>query len=638
MKKLAIILLLAGVIFSACDYLDIVPDERITSEHTYQNPNTAKGYLYSCYSKMPDPRVNETIDRYSAAEIMNAVEGGSWTTFPRGYYSASSPQLTGQYYDNIWEGIHQCYQFLDVVDLTPDIEPTDLQYFKAEATLLIAYYHFLSFRAYGPSLIMRHNYDALTPIDELPERSSVDEVVQFVDEKITEAEEIGLAEVHTGNDYGRFTKYVAKALRAKLHLYAASPLYNGNSEYFSDFKSPIDGRFLVSQNFEIEKWKTAERVTRAAIGDLETAGFRLYTAMDAGAPTQDKPGPVNSDQRAVRYTFMDNTTGENPEMIMVDTRKEGTYCIQNQSTPKQKASNGYKNSWGVLAPTLQTVEMFYTKNGLPIDEDKDFDFDGRYQIVDMPNNYDGNNYFNTSNGKTLKLHLNREPRFFAWITFHNGNFEIAKYNGKATSSNATKKAIVVQFRKNDPNGWEEGQTGNFNGTGYLNKKWVHPAFQNGPVHYPCPVIRMTEMYLNLAEILIELDYAENTTSRLDEAKSLIDKIRTRAGILTVDEAWKKAKHPEKANTSEGLREIVRRERQIEFYLENQRFWDLRRWKDAGILGEKMWAMNIKGDTNETFFVPTELQNIRTFKQAQYLMPIPMVEINKVPHMVQNPGY
>ena len=252
----------------------------------------------------------------------------------------------------------------------------------------------------------------------------------------------------------------------------------------------------------------------------------------------------------------------------------------------------------------------------------------------MPVNYDGNNYFAQSNGRTLNLHLNREPRFFAWIAFHNGNYEIMKYNGKVVNTNNAKKAIVVKFRKNDANGWEDGQTG----TGYLNKKFVHPAFQNGPVHYPYPVIRMAEMYLNLAEILIELDALENTTGRLEEAKGLIDKIRVRAGIPTIDEAWKKANHPEKANTAEGLREIVRRERQIEFYLENQRFWDLRRWKDAGILGEKVWGMNIEGDTDETFFVPTELQNIRTFKQAQYLMPIPMTETNKVPHIVQNPGY
>ena len=43
---------------------------------------------------------------------------------------------------------------------------------------------------------------------------------------------------------------------------------------------------------------------------------------------------MNKAQRAVRYTFMDNVGGTNPEVIMVDTRKEGTYALQNQSTPK----------------------------------------------------------------------------------------------------------------------------------------------------------------------------------------------------------------------------------------------------------------------------------------------------------------
>ena len=52
-----------------------------------------------------------------------------------------------------------------------------------------------------------------------------------------------------------------------------------------------------------------------------------------------------------------------------------------------------------------------------------------------------------------------------------------KYNGKVVNTNNAKKAIVVKFRKNDANGWEDGQTGNYTGTGYLNKKFVHPAFQ-----------------------------------------------------------------------------------------------------------------------------------------------------------------
>lgn len=74
--------------------------------------------------------------------------------------------------------------------------------------------------------------------------------------------------------------------------------------------------------------------------------------------------------------------------------------------------------------------------------------------------------------------------------------------------------------------------------------------------------------------------------------------------LQLMSAWKKAEHPEKANTQDGLREIVRRERQIEFYLENHRFWDLRRWKQAEILGEKVKGLNIYGKTEEDFF-PSE---------------------------------
>ena len=52
---------------------------------------------------------------------------------------------------------------------------------------------------------------------------------------------------------------------------------------------------------------------------------------------------------------------------------------------------------------------------------------------------------------------------------------------------------------------------------------------------------MAEMYLNLAEILIELDALENTTGRLEEAKGLIDKIVFVQVVPTIDEAWKKAK-------------------------------------------------------------------------------------------------
>lgn len=639
MNRSFIILLMAGCSLTACNYLDIVPDERPSEYNTYQNPAAAKSYLYSCYAKTYNARSGLSLDKFTAAEISPCIDAGLWEGFAKGTYSPSSPELAGSHYIDIWNGVHRCYEFLNIVDKTPGINPVDLQQYKAEATLLIAYYHWLSFRAFGPSVIIDKYLSPFAPISDLPERSSVDEVVAFIDNKITEAESIGLAERHDGDNYGRFTKAVAEALRAKVYLYAASPLFNGNSEFYADFKSPIDGRHLISQTFDIEKWKKAEAVTRSAIQYLESLGYRLYTCDDAGSPSAEKPGPVDKYQRAVRYCTMDNVGGTNPEAIMVDTRPEGWYDIQNQSGPYQRDPNGCKNSWNCIAPVLQMVEMFYTNNGLPIDEDVEFDYEGRYNIVDMPVNFDNNNYFSESNGRTMKLHLNREPRFFAWIGFHNGNYEIARYNGNVTSTDPTKKAIKVQFRFGDPNGKYPNQTIEYSITGYLNKKFFHPAYETGPVHYPYSVMRMAELYLNLAEILIELDLNEGGTGRLAEAKSLIDKIRERAGVPKIDKAWLKAKHPDKANTAEGLREIVRRERQIEFYLENQRFWDLRRWKIADdILNVKHKGMNIDGDTDENFFKVTEVPFARTFNKAQYLMPVPMDETNKVPQVIQNPYY
>lgn len=622
-------------LLSGCNYLDIVPDERNTPEDMYQNPEAARQYLYACYSKIPKSRTPEHLDKYSAGEVCFAMEKNEFQTFPRGYYSPISLSITQNYYNNIWQGIRCCYEFLQVIDLVPDMVEEDLIHYKAEATFLIAYYHFLLLRAYGPVPVIREALDPNADADSYPERSSIDEVVEFIDEKIAEALP-GLATSFSGQEYGRFTRYAALALQARMHLYIASPLFNGNSQYYADFKSKLDGRHLISQTESREKWETAEELTRKAIIELKDAGYRLYNSNDAGAINAAKPALPNTAQRTVRYTILDNKEGTNPELIMVDTRAETQYEIQNQSCPRQN-EKGHKNAYNSCAPTLQIVELFYTKNGLPIEEDTEFDYPNRYNIVTMPNNYDGNSYGDPK-GKTLKLHLDREPRFYAWIGFHNGYFEIAKYNGSNTGGNKNdKKAIQLKMLSGQAQGMQANNDANYSSTGYLNKKFFHPAFQNGlnaDTKYAYPIIRMTELYLNYAEILIELGGEDN----LNTAKEYIDEVRTRAGIPTIDEAWKKAKNPAKANTQEGLREIVRHERQIEFYLENQRFWDLRRWKQAEILGEKVKGLNIYGKTEEEFFHIEELKVIRSFKQAQYLMPIPQTEINKCPQWVQNPGY
>lgn len=615
---------------TSCNYLDVVPDEVVKEEDTYETPDLVRDYLYSCYSFLPTNRQisNNAYWMMCGAET-SFYRKEMFSTFNEGTYGPSSLHMTVDTWSPIWEGIRQCYMFLDILDKAKGLVPIDKQHYRGEANFLIAYYHFLSLRSYGPTLIIDKLYDPKLNVEEFPERSSYDEVVDFINRKLDEAFP-DLAPTFSGKDFGRATQTAVYALKSRLYLYAASPLFNGNSEMYADFKSKIDGRHLISQEYSEEKWRKSAEVTLNAITELEKQGYRLYGDEDAGRPDDNRPSLSNPAQRRIRYSVMD-FSNPNPEVIWADTREEGYYDIQNRSIPRQYVDIVYDGSGGI-APTLQMVEYFYTKNGLPIDKDKTFDYDGRFDIVELPVNYDGNNYSDVSNGTSIKLHLDREPRFYANIGFHHGFFEITQYDGELTNEDPSKRVIIEELRNSDRHG-KRDQDLYYSVTGYHNKKFVHPAYEDGYVDYPLPLFRMAEMYLNYAEALVELN-------ELDLAKKYLNKVRIRAGIPEVDDAWDNySTQPGYQNTKEGLREIVRQERLLEFYLEGLKFFDIRRWKIAEKwLGVPDLGLNVAADDDENFFQIREIPLARNFHKGQYLMPIPMDETNKVPQLVQNPYY
>ena len=571
---------------SACNYLDIVPDEVVKEEDSYETPDLVRNYLYSCYSFLPTNRAisNNAYWMMCGAET-SFYRKEMFSTFNEGTYGPSSLHMTSDTWSPIWEGIRQCYMFLDILDKAKNLVPTDKQHYRGEANFLIAYYHFLSLRSYGPTCIIDKLYDPKLDVEEFPERSSYDEVVEFINRKLDEAFP-DLATTYSGKDFGRATQVAVYALKSRLYLYAAS--------------------------------------------ELEKLNFRLYDDNDAGTPDDNRPGLSNPAQRRIRYSVID-FSNPSPEVIWADTRKEGYYDIQNRSIPRQYIDIVYDGSGGI-APTLQMVESFYTKNGLPMDKDKTYDYDGRFNIVELPVNYDGNNYSNVSNGTSIKMHLDREPRFYANIGFHHGFYEITQYDGEITSDDPAKRVIVEELRNNDRHG-KRNQDLYYSVTGYHNKKLVHPSYEAGVVHYPLPLFRMAEMYLNYAEALVEI-------GELDKAKDYIDKVRVRAGIPKVDEAWDNfSTNPGYQDTKEGLREIVRQERSLEFYLEGQKFFDIRRWKIAEkYLGIPDLGLNVAANDDAGFFQVREIPLIRNFHKGQYLMPIPMKETNKMPQLVQNPYY
>lgn len=611
MKKIIYVLSVLTLIFttnSCTKFLDIVPDERPTEEDAFVDEFAAERFLYSCYSYLPAVRVGQTsLDFMTTDEVVTSFEHETFAQFPKGTFTASNPVIS--YWADLYKGIRQTNLLLANIDKVPGLAKDVKNDYIAQANFLIGYYHFLLARMYGPIIIVEEVEDVNQPAEQYKSRNTYDETVSFIVSKLDLAAE-GLPTTRDGNFYGLATKVAAKSIKARMLLYAASPLFNGGGgsqqSFYNDF-TDHSGHNLIPTNYNKEKWKIAADAYKEAIELAEAAGAVLYK-------NSTQPGlPQNQTEKDLRYTFVDKNS---KELIWTDTRREGIYDFQNKSTPffSPGAYNG-------VSPTLAMVEMFYTENGLPIDKDPTFNYQGRYTVATAP-----------SGGNTLLLNLSREPRFNAWIAYHNSYFEILRPSGV--------KEVLTQFRRNDDHGIKN-RSNNYSPTGYLNKKGVNPQFglnQNKEAQptiaesYPWPLIRLAELYLGYAEALLEYD-----ASNITLAKTYIDKVRERAGIPSIDTAWKPIGG---ATTQATLRSILRQERSIELYLENHRFWDLRRWMTAeNALGVQPKGMNISGDTDALFFQVKTVTFPRAFRSpAFYLMPIPTEDINRNENIVQNPGY
>src|SRR5699024_6814558 len=167
--------------------------------------------------------------------------------------------------------------------------------------------------------------------------------------------------------------------------------------------------------------------------------------------------------------------------------------------PNGNVSNASKRPYGVYAPTMRMAELFYTTNGLPIDQDKFWDFDSRMNLDTADS---GDKFYIKPGYVTAQLNFDREPRFYADLGFDGG---IWYGQGK--------------FDENDM--WHvEGKNGQYSGrrqssefsiTGYYCKKVVNflnvlqtdGSYQLNP--YPFPYIRLADLYLYYAEALNEVE-------------------------------------------------------------------------------------------------------------------------------------
>lgn len=633
--KYILSILFAAVFLNSCDYLDIVPNEVATEKDVFANPKAAEKYLYSCYGYLPQSNYVDNCLDFTGDETISPFNQCAYVKFAEGNYDANNTIIS--YWNTLFQGIRQCYLLKENLHTVPNLDPAVLEDYMAQADFLIAYFHLLLIRCYGPTVLVKETPKFDTPRENYLSRSPYDECVAWVANLFDEAAR-RLPETRVGNEYGLATSTAAKAFKARLLLYAASPLFNGNSDY-SEFKNH-DGTPLINQTYDPNKWKLAADAALEAI-QLAEKNYSLYEMLPGSYASF--PEPQNPIVRTLRFSYMDKENCH--EVIFAETRKAGALGIQRKSIPWLKGGG-----WNGVAPTITMIDRFYTENGLPIEEDPEFDYTNRLDIVTIPEDME----FAEAGKQTLRMHLGREPRFYAWVAFQNGYYECRTEKEKdayganfgAKRSNGHK--WLTGFLKNENCGLFDNRTNNYSKTGYLNKKSVHPGHaaaestKANNYEYPWPVIRLSELYLNYAEACVGYDKEGYPAKGMH----YLDLVRKHAGIPDVKDSWANAKHPlsdysdGKGGPNGQLTNIVRQERMVELYMENHNFWDIRRWK----LGEVYFnvpvrGLNINATNLQDFAKIVELQDQRMFDAPrQYLLPIPSSEITKNPNMIQNPGY
>jgi hypothetical protein len=515
----------------------------------------------------------------------------------------------------------------------------------AQVQFLIAYYHYLMARCYGPIILVKEEPDLNTSPADYLGRSSYDECVQFICNLFDEAAGKLPVKRSTTREYGMATSLAAKSLKAKMLLYAASPLFNGGTDYYNNFTDK-NGVQLIPTTPDPNKWVLARDAYKEAIEAAEAAGHQLYMNTEYLLGANKYPNePV---QRRLRFTIMEPG---NPEIIWADTRNEdNNYGIQAKSLPHVD-----NVAWNGTSPTLEMLKRFYTTNGLPVDKDPNFAADNAWwNVVDVSATTTDTLY---ARGKTIEFNLNREPRYYAWVAFQGGYYEVlsAASNGAYDGDGSYKSYgpgrlvcnFLVEAGSNTSRGTNAGsmRTNDYSPSGFLNKKGVHPGYAvaksgNSIMQYPWPIVRLADLYLGYAEACVE-------TGDLETARIYLNKVRERAGIPTVEASWKLANVT--IFTQTNLRDIVRQERMVELYLENQNFWDMRRW----VLAEKYFegqpqGMNSAGTLLTNDPLDNRYNRVTTamgsggqhhfISPTHYLLPIPVGDVNKNPNLVQNPGY
>jgi hypothetical protein len=576
MKRISFYILTLGLISSSIsckkNLLNITPSSAVDANTVFTDPNLTEAFVNNNYRDLDYGFYNTHWQAFmlSAAtdEVLSAYEGYIGVDIVNQGLINSTPTGEGftgtfdgnayprqQAWANNYKYIAQCNTFFQNISHVPALAPADKNRLTGEMMTLRAFRYFQLVRHYSGVPIITKTFAIKDKFD--VKRNTSDECFQFIITQLDSA--INQYLPARAPSIGKIDRGVAMAIKSRVLLAYASPLFNPNND-------PA-------------RWQAAADAAKAVM-DLN------------------------------RYTLVPWSGYKNMFIKFDPSNSEYIFVTINQAG---LPSEGHQDNYPWPGLTFEYAVVPFDRGGnimyTPMQQMVD-----SYETIDGKSITDPASIYNKNNP-----YANRDPRF---------NVDILHQGSPLNQS-------TIDFT--NPNGFDFNQ--NQTVTGYLMGKFLDPS-----VYDPAGITlgsgqgAQPWIHLRYAEILLNYAEAINEAKGPAGAYTAINQIRNRANMPNLPSGLSKSE----------MRARIWNERKVELAFEENRFWDVRRWKIAGQTNN-MTCMGVNVTSNNgvltyTYQVPNTGGNlnynpVRVFKDpANYFFPIPQSEIAADPNLKQNPGY
>ncbi|MDR0844212.1 MAG: RagB/SusD family nutrient uptake outer membrane protein [Tannerella sp.] len=632
---LALSLVLASSLHSCSDILNMAPDGKISLDDVFADSEKIASYLNTCYAYIPSAGANWYFYNRGPVvwcdEAWDAdVDVGAYASNMRWYKGDASPadhpilnqegvlqDGNGNYWNRYWAAIRNCSYFLTHIETSTVVSAANKSRWKAEAHLLRAFYYAELLRFFACPLPIEREAYSYTADFSTTTRSSYYDVAKFIIEDCDEA--LKSAElpwrIATNAEAYRYHKGIAEAIKSRMSVYMASPLYNDGQNH----------------------WEEAYQINKTALENLVTNGYELYNQINFAAVWKSADAFLPNDEAALfnEYFCNDMVFSSNPmDRETIYHTKDDQGIIWGFDGIGSQA--GYRTS---TCPSQELVDCFETTNGKTV-----LNLEKPYtdEITHLYPNLNADNELYSEQTP----YVNRDPRFYASI-YYDGCYRKAYWSFPETKEDKDNPSSNPGYRTRRVSTWiGEPHTGidpvrrSATRTGYYERKFLHPNTGNEVVSSSqdakCKTFRLAEVILNFAEAAAEAGH-------LDEAWAAVNQIRNRVGMPNLPDALKGDKN--------GLILRIHNERRVELALEGFRYFDVRRWTapegdlektDRWITAARITISGAAAPYTYTFARgPVSVERL-CYSQKWLRFPVPMNDVNIMKALTgedwQNPGW